>query len=221
MFTLRQAFVGQNPTEPVFILVRSHPLGFLPYLVIVGGMGLVGLVLLITTLALQSQLSALPYNVMLTASGLFLLFSIVFSLVVWIDFYFDIQIVTDRRIIDVNQNRLFDRHVAELNLEDIEDVSVQVSGALPTLFNYGDVVIQTAGERANFHFRHIPHPREVGTIISDLAEQAKRGVPTLERYPTSEATGVIAGRVIKTQQDLIRLGVHLTPRGTSPKKPRP
>ncbi len=209
MFTLRHAFPGHNDNEPVFIFVRSHPLAFVPYLLICLIMDVVAGVLIAGSMAIKSDLTPIMFNTSLAASGLFALFAIVFSLIAFIDFYFDIQIVTDRRIVDVNQNRLFDRELAELNLEDVEDVSIKISGTLPTLFNYGDVIIQTAGERMNFHFQHVPRPREIASIISDLAEQVKRGDQPNGRHPRGPVKGVISGKVVDSLPDLIRLGVHL------------
>lgn len=220
MFTLRHAFPGQNESEPVFIFVRPHPLSFVPYAAICLIMMVVAVILISGSLAFRDSLSPLFFNIALAASGLFALFAIVFSLIAFIDFYFDIQIVTDRRIIDVNQNRLFNRQLSELNLEDVEDVSVHINGAIPTLFSYGNITIQTAGEQTNFHFINVPHPREIAAVISDLAEQAKRGDENETRIPQGTVKGVISGRTVGSVTDLIRLGVHLTPT-TSQNPPLP
>jgi hypothetical protein len=172
-------------------------------------MDIVAGIIVAGSLAIRTDIGGTAFNIALAASGIFALFAIVFSLIAFIDFYFDIQIVTDRRIIDINQNRLFDRQLSELNLEDVEDVSIQISGTLPTLFNYGDVIIQTAGERMNFHFHQVPHPREIASIISDLAEQVKRGTSAIGREPKGPVKGIISGKVVDNMTDLIRLGVHL------------
>ena len=209
MFTLRHAFPGHGEEEPLFIFVRTHPLSFLPYAIICLIMDALAITMILGTLSIRSDLKPLEFNIALAASGIFALFVIVFSLIAFIDFYFDIQIVTDRRIIDVNQNRLFSRELAELNLEDVEDVSIQISGTMPTLFNYGDVIIQTAGERMNFHFQHVPRPREIASIISDLSEQVKRGVGPEGRRPRGPVKGVIGGQVVDNLTDLIRLGVRV------------
>lgn len=210
MYTLRHAFPGQDENEPLFIFVRSHPIAFLPYAAICVVMYAVAIALLVGSMSIRADLGQLEFNLALAASGVFALFTIVFSIIAFIDFYFDIQIVTDRRIIDVNQNRLFSRDLAELNLEDVEDVSIKISGTLPTIFNYGDVTIQTAGEHTNFHFLHVPRPREIAAIVSDLSEQVKRGIGTEGRRPTGPVKGVIGDRVVDNFTDLIHLGVRLS-----------
>ena len=64
----------------------------------------------------------------------------------------DNWIVTTKRIIDSVQNGFFNRTVAELHLDKIQDVSYKVEGVMPTFFNYGVVEIQTAGIEHKFFF---------------------------------------------------------------------
>lgn len=88
----------------------------------------------------------------------------------FVDFYLDVYIITDRRIVDIAQNGLFKREIAELNLRQIQDVNATVNGFASTLLHFGDVQIQTAAEMPNFIFRSIPHPYEVSKKILDLHE---------------------------------------------------
>lgn len=209
MNELRQAFPGQSANEPVFIFLRRHYIAFLPYLVAIVAMIAVSLALFvfINVGSRSSQLiTPALYNWLVVVAGTFSCFTTIFAAVSWFDFYFDIHIVTDRRIVDVNQNRLFNRSVSELSLEDVEDVSVEFAGVLATFFNYGQITIQTAGTRTNFHFLDIANPREVASIIVTLAEQAKNGVPQEKRYPDSPVKGVINNHLLKSRQELISQG---------------
>lgn len=209
MNALRQAFPGQSGNEPVFIFMRRFWVAFLPSLLGVVVMLGVGIGLFIFTIVEHrgAAASADIYNWLVTASGIFTSFALVFTAVTWFDFYFDIHIVTDRRIIDINQNRLFSRNISELTLEDVEDVSLEYVGILATVFNYGQITIQTAGTRNNFTFHNIAHPREVAAIIVDLSEQAKSGVGQDQRYPATPAIkGVINNQMLKSRQELIREG---------------
>lgn len=88
----------------------------------------------------------------------------------FVDFYLDIYIITDRRIVDIAQNGLFKRTISELNLAQIQDVNATVEGFAATLLHFGDVQIQSAAERPNFIFRSIPHPYEISKKILDLHE---------------------------------------------------
>lgn len=88
----------------------------------------------------------------------------------WVDYYLDVWIVTNERILSLEQFGLFNRKVAELRLSRVQDVSSQVKGILQTFLHFGEVKIQTAGEEANFLFHQIPRPYEVAEKILRLAD---------------------------------------------------
>lgn len=87
------------------------------------------------------------------------------------DFYLDTWIVTDHRILDIHQLGLFKRDISELRLSKIQDVTVKVEGLLPTFFNYGTVIIQTAAEVPEFKFEQISSPQRVKDKILQLYDQ--------------------------------------------------
>lgn len=111
---------------------------------------------------------------------LLLLLASVYYLTVWlvaftafIDYYLDFWIVTNDRIINVEQ-RLFARTVSELELYKIQDVTGQSKGFLQTMFDYGNVYVQTAGATERFNFEEVPGPREVASRIIVLAEEDRK-----------------------------------------------
>ena len=77
------------------------------------------------------------------------------------DYYLDVWIITSHRIIDINQNGLFSRVVAQYRLERIQNVTADVSGFLPTVFNFGDVKVETAGAEVNLEMVQVSHPRDI------------------------------------------------------------
>lgn len=90
----------------------------------------------------------------------------------WIDYYLDIWIVTDQRIVNIEQIGLFRREVSELEHGKIQDVTSEVKGIIPTLFKFGDIYVQTAGEKERFVFKQIVDPVRVRNIIMQLRKQA-------------------------------------------------
>lgn len=182
-------FPGQEADEQLFIFARRHPLAFLPQLATILAMTILGLVM-IYFLGLGNVIA---YNIQILVGSAFLLFMLLFTLFEFFDFYFDLNIATDRRIIDIDQKRLFNRDVAELLYEDVEDVNATVKGILATFFDFGDVAIQTAGTTPNFLFDQIAHPREIAAIILDISDQQANGVPPTARHPEGTAAAVIDG----------------------------
>jgi len=90
------------------------------------------------------------------------------SFVIWIDYYFDVWIVTDKRIVNIEQKALFSRVVSELELEKIQDITSDVKGVIPTFLNYGDLYVQTAAEMERFVFHNIPDPYAVKDMVMNL-----------------------------------------------------
>ena len=84
--------------------------------------------------------------------------------------FFNIFIVTNERIVDIDFVNLLHKNISETQLERVQDISYKTSGILATMFNFGDVTIQTAGEMPNFIFERVPKPSEVVDIISDYAK---------------------------------------------------
>lgn len=80
-------------------------------------------------------------------------------------------IVTTKNITQVYQVGLFNRKISQLSLADVEDVSAEQKGVFPTIFNFGTLYVETAGEQANFHFDFCPNPNAVAKEVS-TCEQA-------------------------------------------------
>jgi hypothetical protein len=78
--------------------------------------------------------------------------------------------VTDRNIVQVVQKGLMIRKVSQLSLANIEDVTSEQRGIFANMFNYGVLVIETAGEQANFNFNFCPNPHRVAKIILDAKD---------------------------------------------------
>jgi len=103
--------------------------------------------------------------------SLFFTFLWLLFFAIWIDYYFDVWIVTSERIINIEQKGLFTRVVSELELEKIQDVTTDVRGVIPTFLNYGHLLIQTAGERERFIFRNVPDPYTIKDVIMKLQNE--------------------------------------------------
>src|SRR5690606_5340605 len=66
--------------------------------------------------------------------------------------------VTSDKIAQVLYVTLFNRKISQLSIGDVQDVTVTQKGILAHLFNYGTLVIETAGEQQNYTFTYIPDP---------------------------------------------------------------
>lgn len=83
----------------------------------------------------------------------------------WVIFYFDSFIITDLRIIDIDQTGLFKRTVSETTFDKVEDVTYSIVGIFATGLDYGKVTIQTAAAQTGLELEKVPHPRQVHEVI--------------------------------------------------------
>lgn len=87
------------------------------------------------------------------------------------NYYLSFQIVTNLRVIDIEQNGLFNRRANQLALKNIQNITYKQGGLLAYVFNYGDVIIETAGQHdpvrqdGGFVFQNVPKP---ATIVEKL-----------------------------------------------------
>lgn len=110
-----------------------------------------------------------------------ILFIITYYLYIWlfmlytfVDYYLDVWIVTNYRVVNVEQKGLFNRVISEQRLYRIQDVTAEIKGIFSTFLDYGTVYIQTAGEQTRFIFKQIKGPRHCATKITRLIEQNKK-----------------------------------------------
>lgn len=94
------------------------------------------------------------------------------------DYYLDTWIVTNERIINIEQEGLFNRTASELDLAAVQDTTAEIHGILQTMLTYGNVFIQTAGEKGRFHFKNIDDPERVKEIVNKLVEEDKERMVT-------------------------------------------
>jgi len=86
----------------------------------------------------------------------------------FLNWFFNVYIVTDERIIDIDLLNLIYKEVSDANIDKIQDVTYKMGGVVRTMFNYGDVLVQTASEVPNFEFLAVPAPDKIAKILQDL-----------------------------------------------------
>lgn len=89
----------------------------------------------------------------------------------FLSWYFDVFIITDKRVIDIDFNNLLDKKFSEAKLSMIQDVTSRVSGLGQTMFNYGTIHIQTAAEISYITFEKVPHPEKIIKLLQLLREE--------------------------------------------------
>ncbi len=87
-------------------------------------------------------------------------------IITWTKYYLDVWYVTEKRIIDIDQQRIFHREVSNLRFDKIQDVTVEVKGFLATWLDFGNIRVQTAAEDSkDFYMTYVNCPENVKRVI--------------------------------------------------------
>lgn len=109
------------------------------------------------------------------AIGLFLgLLSFGITLLLGIMFTKNVIFVTTDKVAQVKYSGLIHRKISQLGIGDVQDVTVHQNTIPSRIFNYGTLVIETAGEQNNYTFQYVPNPyKESKAIIWAREENVK------------------------------------------------
>ena len=156
-------FVTQDPEEKIVLLLRRHPITNLRWI-------LIAVLLIIAPFLLSSLpiVDFLPTRFQIVAVISWFLLTIAFVYEEFLSWFFNVYIVTDERIVDVDFVNLVYREITDANIDQIQDVTAQMGGVIRTIFNYGDVAIQTAAEIPQIDFEAVPNPDRVSRVLREL-----------------------------------------------------
>jgi len=182
MYT-KHHFPNQKPNEQVLLFYRRHWVNVARIL-------LSGLVFLLIPIIFYIYFARnydyidneIFRGIYILINSAFILFIILFTFTNFIDYYLDVWIVTNMRVINIEQKGLFAREMSEKDLGRMQDITADVKGFWATLLNYGDIHIQTAGEEQRFIFKEIPRAEEATRQISNLVSEYRRANPEVYAY---------------------------------------
>jgi hypothetical protein len=159
----------QMQDEEVLLLMRQHPVTQLKWVILA-----IILILIPLLFTYVPILNFLPTNFHVVAFVGWYLMVLGFSLEAFLDWFYNIYIVTNQRVIDVDFTSLLFKNISTAHLDRIEDVTVTNKGYLGSVFDYGTVLIQTAGAVDQFEFEDTPHPSRVSAFINELLVQDEK-----------------------------------------------
>ena len=110
---------------------------------------------------------ALPTGFGFVLTLIWYLITVAYAMESFFSWFFNVYIVTNMRIIDIDFYNLIYKQVSDTNLGNVQDLTYNMGGVVRTIFNYGDVFIQTAAEVTEFEFLAVPHPDKVVKVIED------------------------------------------------------
>ncbi len=175
---------NQKPDEKVVKFLRRQ--WFTWMFIIVAGVFMLAVPTLIALYFQDKLMVGLAHPILgpiiVILGSIYVLSVWLFSFLEFTDYYLDTWIITNDRIINTEQKGLFNRVASELHLASVQDVTSNVKGMIRTFFDYGDVLIQTAGEKERFIFKGIDHPEKIKETI----------IRVVQEYKTRHAADIVA-----------------------------
>lgn len=156
-------FETKDKEEKIILLLRQHPIVNLGWIIL-------SVILFLCPSFIQGTgiLSLLPSGYPLIIKMVWYLGTFAYAMEGFFGWYFNVFLVTNRRIIDVDFFNLINKRVSDAEIEKIQDVTYATGGVVGTIFNYGSVLIQTASETQELAFERVPDPEKVADVLDDL-----------------------------------------------------
>ncbi len=166
-------FETQEEQEEVILFLREHLIVLLPTILL----GIIMVVAPTILFPLFFRFLHLPIDVptgyLIVGTVFWYVVTFGFLLAQFLHWFFNIYIVTNERVVDIDFVNLLYKEFSEARLAKIQDLSFTAGGVFAAIFNYGSVHVQTAGEMPNFVFEKVRNPEQIVKTISEAAEQAK------------------------------------------------
>lgn len=161
-------FETRKDDEKIILLLRAHPITNLRWI-------FTGLLMLTvpTIVSLIGFFNILTPGLSLVISLSWYLLTMAYALENFLSWYFNVYMVTTMRVVDVDFFNLVYKQVSDAPLGKIQDVTYNMGGVVRTIFNYGNVFIQTAAEVQEFEFLAVPSPDKVAKVIGDAMSNIK------------------------------------------------
>ena len=93
-----------------------------------------------------------------------------FLFIEWLNHELDMFVISNNRIIWVEQISFLNRNVSECNLGQVQDVSSLTKWFFANILNYWTVTIQTAGNASNFLMDFCPKPLDNARSILNIVD---------------------------------------------------
>jgi uncharacterized membrane protein YdbT with pleckstrin-like domain len=106
-------------------------------------------------------------------------------------------VISSERVVRVAQAGIFSRTVIEADLDHVADISWRRHGIMGTLFNFGDLAINTTSQQ-KVAASKLPNPREIHSLLVEALDTA--------RAKTAASVSEREARITRLRSEIGRLG---------------
>jgi len=166
---LQTEFATQEAGEQLILLLRKHPITQVGWILIATIFAIIP-----TFIDPGSFFIFLPadYSVVINIAWYAGVIAFIFQ--EFLTWYFNVYLITDERVVDVDFNSLINRNITSAKIGNIEDVTATAGGVLQTIIDYGTVTVQTAGAKPEVEFEDVPHPNLIVELLNELLQEEEQ-----------------------------------------------
>jgi len=172
VFPQQVTFETQEEDEQVVLVMRKAPVTNIKWALIAGLLALMPA--FIVVLGVLSDY--LDSSYLLVAMIVWELFVVGYIFEEFLRWFFNIYIVTDRRVVDIDYPNFLWREVSDVDLLKIQDVTTRNQGIMAAIFNFGDIWVLSAAEMTTIEYLAVKEADNVAGIIRLLAQARERVV---------------------------------------------
>lgn len=153
-------FKGQQKNEVVLAFTRKHWLVIIPHILWL-------LMLMAMPLAIfwfranynfVEFISSVAYHVIIGLAIVAVTYFLHMCFLRFFNFYLQTFIITNYRVVQLDQTLYFVRNRDSIDLREIQDIEIHQKGITQTIFNYGELVITLSSAHATKHIPFMPNP---------------------------------------------------------------
>lgn len=167
-------YIEFDKDEQLITEIRKHPIGL--FFIYATGIGIsavmailfaiFGLSGFVSSTVESAGASSSSLQSLIIVFGMLFIFAILAVTTIQAILYTNNVIyVTSEKIAQILYINLFNKKISQLSIGDVQDVTVTQQGVLAHFFNYGTLVIETAGEQQNYRFSYVPNPYKNSKLI--------------------------------------------------------
>lgn len=161
-------FEDQFDDEEVLFVFRKHPIVMRKGLILSSFGLLIGPLVILAWTFLKPDNPPTMNMFFLSLLGSFALAALIFT-PSWIAWNFSVYIVTDQRLIQIQQRGFFSRSVVDMALRQIQMVNYEINGLNETLLGFGTIMMQTLVGDLVIHEVH--HPAKTAKRIQIILRE--------------------------------------------------
>ena len=182
-------FAFQKKSEKVYILARKHFatnygwmtqslfLIVLPFIILLVG-ELLYPKFIDSYLMVDWAIQNIPFHTVFAVIFLYYSFVLTHAWTHYISWFYNVYMITNERMIHTSFRLLTGTTTTEAELDRIVDISQESYGFFPSMFNYGNVKVQTAtAMKSKFNFIGIPDPSWFRSVLYELVKLINEGEP--------------------------------------------